>query len=106
MAVNKLGYHPAVIYSIAYVLNTIGYCYTDFGIKWLADLIINNDHLKNCNLPVNTQYYIEEYTQHFCSKNRNKLKSDAEIKNALIAVLSFLVDRGSTCGYMLREHYC
>lgn len=106
MAVNKLGYHPAVIYSIAYVLNTIGYCYADFGIKWLADLIINNDHLKNCNLPVNTQYYIEEYAQHFCNKNHSKLKTDTEIKNAVITVLSFLVDRGSTCGYMLRERYC
>ena len=106
LAVNKIGYHPAVLYSIARVLNSIGYAYTDLGIRWLSTLIANNAHLSNCNLPVNTQYYIEEYVQHFCSKNRNKLKADAEIRNALITVLSFLVDRGSTCGYMLREQYC
>ena len=106
LAVNKIGYHPAVLYSIARVLNSIGYNYTDLGIKWLSALIANNAHLNNCNLPVNTQYYIEEYVQRFCSDNRNKLKADVENKNALITVLSFLVDRGSTCGYMLREQYC
>ena len=33
-------------------------------------------------------------------------QKDAEIKKALTIVLSFLVDKGSTCGYMLREKFC
>ena len=106
LAVNKIGYHPAVLYSIARVLASIGYVYTDLGIKWLSALILNNAHLSNCNLPINTQYYIEEYVQRFCSNNRSKLKTNTEIRNALMTVLSFLVDRGSTYGYMLRDQYC
>ena len=106
LAVSKIGYHPAVLYSIARVLNSIGYAYTDLGLRWLSAIITKNTHLSKCNLPLNTQYYIEEYVQRFCSNNHSKLKTDVEIRNALITVLSFLVDRGSTCGYMLREQYC
>ncbi len=105
-AVSKLGYHPATLYSIACILNTIGCIYADSGIKWLSTLILDNPHLSNSNLPINTQYYIEEYAQHFCNNNRSKIKKDAEIKKALTIVLSFLVDKGSTCGYMLREKFC
>ena len=105
-AVTKIGYHPAVIYSITHVLNSVGCIYANDGIKWLATLILNNPHLCTCDLPTNTLYYLEEYVQQFCNNNRNKIKRNAEIRNALTTVLSFLVDRGSTCGYMLREQYC
>lgn len=105
-AVTKIGYHPAVLYSIARILNSVGYIYVNEGIKWLATLILNNSHLYTCDLPINTLYFIEEYVQQFCNNYRNDIKRNAEIKNALNTVLSFLVDRGSTCGYMLREQYC
>ena len=105
-AVDKIGYHPAVLFSIARILNSVGYIYANDGIKWLAKLLLNNTHLQTCDLPTNTLYYLEEYVQQFCSKNRNNIKKDAEIRNAITTVLNFLVDKGSTCGYMLREQYC
>ena len=105
-AVMKIGYHPAVLYSITRILNSVGYIYENEGIKWLSTLILNNSHLRTCDLPINTLYFLEEFVQRFCNNNRNNIKRNAEIKNALTNVLSFLVDRGSTCGYMLREQYC
>ena len=105
-AIRKIGYHPAVLYSVARVLNTVGYIYIDHGMKWLSDIIQTNPHLQNCELQLNTLYYIEEYVQRFCTSNRNKIKRNAEIKNALAVVLNYLVNRGSTCAYMLREKYC
>ena len=104
--VTKIGYHPAVIYSITRILNSVGYIYENEGIKWLSTLILNNAHLRTCELPTNTIYYMEEFVQQFCNNNRKNIKRNAEIRNALSNVLSFLVDRGSTCGYMLREQYC
>ena len=105
-AVDKIGYHPVVLYSIARILNSVGYLYESDGIRWIATLLLNNSHLYTCDLPTNTIYYIEEYAQRFCTNNRNNIKRNAEIRNNLSTVLSFLVDRGSTCGYMLREKYC
>lgn len=105
-AVTKIGYHPAVLYSIARILNSVGYIYVNEGIKWLATLILNNPHLNTCDLPTNTLYFMEEYVQRFCNYFRNDVKKNVEIKNSLNTVLSFLVDKGSTCGYMLRERYC
>lgn len=105
-AVTKIGYHPAVLYSITRILNSVGYIYENEGIKWLSTLILNHSHLRTCDLPTNTIYYMEEFVQQFCNNNRKNIKRNAEIRNALSNVLSFLVDRGSTCGYMLREQYC
>ncbi len=105
-AVTKIGYHPAVLYSVTHILNSVGFIYANEGVKWLATLILNNSHLCTCDLLTNTLYYLEEYVQQFCNNNRNNIKRNAEIKNALATVLNFLVDRGSTCGYMLREQYC
>lgn len=58
-----LGFHPGTIYSIARVLNTIGYNLLNYGVRWLAEIIRNNPHLRECSLQVNTEYYIEEYIQ-------------------------------------------
>ena len=105
-ASRMLGYHPGTIYSIARVLNTIGYDYLNYGVKWLAEIVRNNPHLRESSLQVNTEYYIEEYLQRFITKNRIKIKQTSELRHAVIDVLNFLVSRGSTCGFMLRESLC
>ena len=102
---NNLGYHPCIIYSISRVLNTIGYeQLLDYGIDWLLKIINDNDHLIKVALPINTEFYIEEYMQRYIHKHKNKIKSNSEMRKAVISILSFLVERGSTCGYMLREN--
>lgn len=102
----RLGYHPGTLYSIARVLNTIGYDYLDQGIKWLAGVVRDNPHLWNSSLEVNTDYYIEEYAQRFITTKRTCIKHSPELRRDVLDVLSFLVDRGSTCGFMLRENIC
>jgi len=105
-AATRLGYHPGTLYSVARVLNTIGYDYLDYGIKWLATIIRGNPHLKDILLEVNTDYYIEEYVQRFITSKRTDIKRSPELRSETLDVLSFLVDRGSTCGFMLRESIC
>lgn len=101
-----LGYHPGTIYSIARVLNTIGYNYLNYGVRWLAEIIRNNPHLREGSLQINTEYYIEEYIQRFIIANRLNIKQTPEQRQFVIDILNFLVSRGSTCGFMLRESLC
>jgi len=103
---NRLGYHPGTLYAIARVLNTIGYNYLDQGISWLATIIHNNPHLLNCSLEVNTEYYIEECLQRYVASNRIKIKRNPKVRRNVLDTLSFLVSRGSTCAFMLRENIC
>lgn len=99
----KLGYHPCVLYSIARVLNTIGFEFLDRGIDCVSTVVEGNPHLARIPLQVNTEYYLEEYMQRFIHAHRNDMKRNPEMRRKVISVLSFLVDRGSTCGFMLRE---
>jgi hypothetical protein len=99
----KLGYHPCVLYSIARVLDTIGFEFLDRGIDCVSTIVEDNPHLVQIPLQVNTEYYLEEYMQRFIRAHRNDMKGNPEMRRKVIGVLSFLVDRGSTCGFMLRE---
>jgi hypothetical protein len=99
----RLGYHPCVLYSIVRVLNTIGFEFLDQGIDLLSTIVENNPHLAQMPLQQNTEYYLEEYMQRFVRAHRNDMKRNAEMRRRVISILSFLVDRGSTCGFMLRE---
>ena len=102
----SLGYHPGTLYSIARVLNTVGYGYLNSGVKWLAEIIRNNPHLRSCTIEINTEYNIEEVAQRFITANRVELKRNSEMRKDLLDILNFLVDRGSTYGFILRESVC
>ena len=102
-AVDKYGYHPATLYSIAFILNTIGKKYKRHGVSWLARIVRNNQHLHKCELPMNTEYHIEEYLHSFLVSGRDKLKQNPELRGNFIEVLNFLIERGSTCAFILRE---
>ncbi|PED57384.1 hypothetical protein CON50_00645 [Bacillus anthracis] len=101
--VNEAGYNPIVLYAIGRVLNTIGYEFLSQGIDWLYEIVQNNPHLEHKVLQINAEYYIEEYMQRYIRENKLEFKKNASVRNKVITVLSFLVNRGSTCGYMLRE---
>lgn len=102
----NIGYHPATIYSISKVLNTIGYDFLNEGIEWFAIIVRNNKHLWENPLPVNTEYYLEEYMQRFISSHKQEMKLNREMRHDVFDVLNFLVHRGSTCAFMLREELC
>ncbi len=102
-AAGKYGYHPATLYSLAFILNTIGKKYSKYGVFWLARIVRENKHLNKCELPANTEYYLEEYLHNFLISGRDKLKQNSELRGNFIEVLNFLIERGSTCAFILRE---
>ncbi len=104
VASNRLGYNPTTLFSIAYVLNTIGKkVFFNNGIVWLSSIIEHNPHLLHKTLPENTIYYIEEYIYYYVKKDNSNFRFDNVTKKKVLEVLDFLVNRGSTVGFLLRE---
>ncbi len=100
---HEIGHNASVLYAIGRVLNTIGYDFLSQGIDWLYEIIKNNPHLEHKKLELNTEYYLKEYMQRYILENRLYFKRNPSLRNKVITILNFLVNRGSTCSYMLRE---
>ncbi|MFY9620584.1 MAG: hypothetical protein WAQ99_12315 [Pyrinomonadaceae bacterium] len=98
-----MGNDPAVLYSLAKVLNEIGATFFDDGIFWISGVLKNNPELKTAKLEVNTEYYLENLVRKYTLLKRMAIKSSLQVKNQILVVLNFLVDKGSVVGYLLRE---
>lgn len=85
------------------MLSSVGYVFENEGVKWLSIIISSNDHLKEASLPDNTLYDLEEYIHRYIDNHQQDIKQTPEIKRCVDNILGFLVNRGSTKAYMLRE---
>lgn len=100
----RIGYHPIVLYSVVYILNSIGKdTFSKEGVEWLSIIIKNNPHLKKADLPMNTQYYIEEYMSGLIKREKATLRREEHRRKQVLVVLDFLVERGSEVGFGMRE---
>lgn len=103
-AANRLGYNPTTLYSIARVLYTVGKKpFIDDGVIWLSEIINGNPHLYTKPLLENTLFYIEEYIFSYVKKHNADFRIQTNYKSKALIVLDFLVARGSTVGFLLRE---
>ena len=98
-----IGHHPSVLYSISKVLNEIGSHFLEDGIFWISNILQNNHHLFSDELETNTIYYIENISNKYILKHRHKIKTSKQIKDQIIVILNFLLEKGSVRGYLLRE---
>ncbi|MBR9776730.1 MAG: ATP-binding protein [Cytophagales bacterium] len=99
----EIGNIPAVLYSVVKVLNSIGSNFKDEGIDWVYTIVSNNKSLNLDDLESNTQYYLEKFLRKFVFINRQKIKEEIKLKNKIIPILDFMIERGSIHGYLLRE---
>jgi len=99
----NIGHCPSCLYSISKLLNDIGTPYIDDGVTWIA-LILNDKDYINKKLETNTIYYIEHYIKRYIYKNRENIKVTKVLKNKVLTILNFLIEKGSVVGYMLREN--
>lgn len=102
-ASKELGNIPSVLYSIVKVLNSIGSNFKDEGIDWIHTIVSTNSSLNLDDLESNTLYYIEKFSRKFIFVNRQKIKEEIRLKNKIIPILDFMIERGSIHGYLLRE---
>ncbi|MDR0982562.1 MAG: ATP-binding protein [Culturomica sp.] len=102
-ASKEIGNIPAVLYSVVKVLNSIGSNFKEEGINWINTIVSNNKSLKLDDLESNTLYYMEMFLRKFVFINRQKIKEEIKLKNKIIPILDFMIERGSIHGYLLRE---
>jgi hypothetical protein len=99
----EIGSYPPVFYSLCKILTDIGSRFLEDGISWLSDIIQRTPKLVSDKLEVNTVYYLENLIRKYVLTNRSKIKRTVKIKDAVMVILNFLVERGSVTGYLLRE---
>jgi hypothetical protein len=102
-ASRDLGHIPSVLYSITKVLDSIGSKFISEGVDWLYLIVSKNATLKMGDLESNTIYYLERSIRKFIFMNKEKIKREIELKNKVIPILDFMIERGSIHGYLLRE---
>jgi hypothetical protein len=100
---NEIGHCPSALYSISKLLNNIGSPYIDDGVVWISTILEKNKDYINKKLETNTIYHIENLVRKYIFKNREKIKKTKALKDMLIVILDFLIEKGSVIGYMLRE---
>ncbi len=99
----EIGNIPAVLYSVVKVLNSIGSNFKDEGIDWIYTIVSNNKSLNLDDLESNTQYYLEKFLRKFVFINKQKIKEEIKLKNKIIPILDFMIERDSIHAYLLRE---
>jgi len=102
-ASNEIGHISSVLYSISRILNSIGTNFKNEGIDWIHTIVSNNRSLNLDDLESNTLYYLEKFLRKFIFINKQKIKEEIRLKNKIIPILDFMVERGSIHGYLLRE---
>lgn len=99
----EIGNIPAVLYSIARILNSVGSNFTEEGIDWIYNIISDNSSLELKDLESNTIYYLEIFFKRYIFIGRKKIKQEVKLKNKIIPILNFMIERGSKHGFSLRE---
>lgn len=100
---DDMGHHPAVLYSISKLLNEIGSSFIDDGIVWLSDMLKKNKNLKTEDLEVNTIYYMENLVRNYAFHKRREIKTNHALKERMITILDFLIEKASVTAYLIRE---
>lgn len=99
----QIGHCPSVLYSISKLLTSIASKYHNDGISWISDLLRNNCNLLNDKLESDTVFHLENLIRKYVSLQSAKIKTDKKIKEDILTILNFLVEKGSALAYMLRE---
>lgn len=99
----EIGNHPAVLYSLAKLLNEIGSGFVEDGISWISGIVERTPDLDSRELEVNTIYYLENLVRGYLLQNRYKVRTKPQIQHQILAILNFLLEKGSATAYLLRE---
>lgn len=100
----EIGYHPTVLYSLAKLLNDIGSGFATDGILWIGGILERHPNLFDEKLETNTVYYLENLIRRYVLHHRQKVRTTAEIKQAILTILNFLLEKGSVTAYLTREN--
>lgn len=99
----KINPHPAILYSISKLLNDIGSSFYADGLIWISNMLSNNPEYSSLKLESSTTYYLENLLRKYVYENQEEIKKK-QLKQKILFLLNFLIERGSTVSYILREN--
>lgn len=100
---DQIGQYPSTLYSISKLLNDIGSQFIDEGIIWISNMLSKNADYKKLKLKTNTLYYLENIVKKYAYMEREKIKRSKQLRQRMLVILNFLIEKGSCIGYILRE---
>jgi hypothetical protein len=100
----NIGHCPSTLYALAKSLNDIASRYLNPGITWLSGILTSNKKLWTAKLETNTLYYLESLVRKYIYKERERIRRTRQLKDEVLVILEFLVEKGSVVGYILREN--
>lgn len=74
------------------------------GVSWISEILQNNKNLLNAKLETDTVYYLENLARKYIYKNREAIRKTKKLKQEVLIILDFLIEKGSVVGYLLREN--
>jgi hypothetical protein len=99
-----IGNHPAVLYSLAKLLNEIGAPFAADGVFWISGILESHPTLSDEDFEASTAYYLENLIRGYVLRNREKARTTPQIKAAVLRILNFLLEKGSVTAYLTREY--
>jgi hypothetical protein len=100
----NIGHCPSTLYALAKSLNNVASRYLNPGIAWLSGMLTCNRKLWTARLETNTLYYLESLVRKYIYKERERIRRAKQLKEEVLVILEFLVEKGSVVGYILREN--
>lgn len=97
-----LGDNPIILYSISKVSDT-GIIPIDKLLDLMLLIIEYNSMLNLGYREQSTILYMERIFRRYIGDNKMAIKRNVELKKKLIPILTFMLERGSVHGYLLRE---
>jgi len=101
----SIGHCPTTLYSISKFLTSIGTEYLNDGILWISGMLRKEIDFSTDrdNLQTNTIFYLEKIIRKYIFNNIQQIKEEKKVKEDVLVILDFLIYKGSSLGYMLRE---
>ena len=99
----NIGYHPSVLYSVSKMLNNIGSSFISEGVILISNMLSKYSEYSSIKLEENTSCYLENLLRKYVYEQRDTIKKNKILKKKTLVVLNFIIEKGSTIGYILRE---
>jgi hypothetical protein len=100
---DELGEHPDVLRSLAQVLNGVGASFAADGVFWISGILDRAPTLASEELEANTIDYLENFVRGYVLRYRHKVRTTPQIKERILVILNFLLEKGSVTAYLIRE---
>jgi hypothetical protein len=100
----NIGHCPSTLYALVKSLNNIADRFLIPGISWLSGMLSHNKNLWTAELEADTFYFLESLVRKYIYKEREKIRRTRQLKQEVLVILDFMVEKGSVVGYILREN--